>query len=107
MTWVYSSVETLANFGLDNCDSFRLYVDGGEVAEVLDPPPVRPVRHRFDVQLERGWHQVLVKLLGGEGRLDFHFHLMDNIPTMPGTRGHGRTDLINTYLPDEIARHFA
>lgn len=106
MTCVYSSVDTLINFGLDNCDSFRLYVDREQIAEVVDPPPVRPVRHRFDAQVECGWHQVLVKLLGSEGRLDFHFHLMDNLPTMPGTRGHGRTDLINTYLPDGIADHF-
>jgi len=106
MTWVYSSVDTLVNFGLDNCDSFRLYVDGEQIAEVLAPPPVRPVRHRFSVQVERGWHQVLVKLLGREGRLDFHFHLEDNLPSMPGTRGHGRTDLINTYLPDGIAADF-
>lgn len=107
MTWVYSSVDTLVNFGLDNCDNFRLYVDGEQVAEVIDPPPVRPVRHRFDVQLTSGWHPVLVKLRGREGRLDFHFHLMDNLPNMPDTRGHGRTDLINTYLPDGIAEQFA
>jgi len=54
------------------------------------------VRHRFDVELGKGWHQVLVKLLGREGKLDFHCHLMDD-------KNHGRTDLINTYLPDDVA----
>lgn len=106
MTWVYSSVDTLINFGLDNCDSFRFYVDGEQIGEVLDPPPVRPVRHRFSLQVERGWHPVLVKLLGSHGHLDFHFHLEDNLPSTPGNRGNGRTDLINTYLPDGIAEHF-
>ena len=50
---------------------------------------------------------VLVKLLAPEGHLDFHFYLQDNLPSMPGERGHGRLDLINTYLPDEIADSFA
>lgn len=99
MTYVFTSVDTQARIGLDNCDSFRVYLDGGELASVADPPPVRPVRHRFDVELEKGWHQVLVKLLGREGKLDFHCHLMDD-------KNHGRTDLINTYLPDELAEHF-
>jgi len=31
---------------------------------------------------------------------------MDDRADMPGTRGHGRTDLINTYLPDDVAEHF-
>ncbi len=96
MTYVFTSVDTQARIGLDNCDSFKVFVDGEELATVEDPPPVRPVRHRFDVELGKGWHQVLVKLLGREGKLDFHCHLMDD-------KNHGRTDLINTYLPDDVA----
>ncbi len=96
MTYVFSSVDTEVLIGVDNCDSFKVHLDGEELATVEDPPPVRPVRHRFDAELKKGWHQVMVKLLGREGRLDFHFHLMDD-------KRHGRTDLINTYLPDDLA----
>jgi len=106
MTYLYSSVDTRVNFGLDNCGSLRLYLDGERIGEVIDPPPVRPVRHRFVMDVARGWHQVLVKLRAPEGHLDFHFYLMDDRPEIPGTRGHGRTDIINTYLPDAVAEHF-
>lgn len=106
MTWVYSSVDTQINFGLDNCGSLRMYLDGVLAGEALDPPPVRPVRHRFELPVARGWHQVLVKLLAPEGHLEFHYYPMDNRPEVVGTRGHGRTDLIDTYLPDHIAEHF-
>ncbi|MEA3403447.1 MAG: ADP-ribosylglycohydrolase family protein [Armatimonadota bacterium] len=106
VTYVYTSVDTHINLGLDNCDDFRVYLDGEMIGQVVDPPPVRPVRHRFGVDVEKGWHQVLVKLVGGEGELDFHFHLMDDRPDVMGSRGHGRTDLINTYLPDDVAQHF-
>ncbi len=101
MTWVFSSVDTHINFGLDSNGSFRLYLDGEQIGEVLNPGPVRPVRHHFPVDVERGWHQVLVKVHAEDTDLDFFFYLMDNRPDMPGTRGHGRTDLINTYLPIE------
>lgn len=107
MTYVYSSVDTRINFGLDSSGDFRFYLDGELVGEVIDPPPVRPVRHRFGVDVERGWHQVLVKLVSADdGAVDFHFHLMDDRPDVVGGRGHGRTDLINTYLPDGVAEHF-
>lgn len=102
MTYVFTSVDTEINFGLDSSGPLRLYLDGEQVGEVLDSAPVRPVRHRFQAEVERGWHQVLVKLLSEDGDLDFFFYMMDNRPDMPGTRGHGRTDLINTYLPDGI-----
>lgn len=103
-TWVFTSVDTHISLGLDCSDSFRLYVDGEQIAEVLDPPPVRPVRHRFPLDVEKGWHRVLVKMLSDDGELELHFHLMDDRPDVVGGRGHGRTDLINTYLPDEIIK---
>ncbi len=106
LTYVFSSVDTHVVFGLDSSGDFRLYLDGESIGQVVDPPPVRPVRYRFGVDVERGWRQVAVKLVGADGTLDFHFHLMDDRPEVPGTRGHGRTDLINTYLPDEIAHEF-
>ncbi|MGI5819503.1 MAG: ADP-ribosylglycohydrolase family protein [Armatimonadota bacterium] len=102
MTYIFTSVDTHITFGLDCSGRFRLYVDGAQVGEVLEPQPVRPVRHRFPLDVERGWHQVVVKVLSEDGDLDFFFYPMDNRPDMPGTRGHGRTDLINMYLPDEV-----
>ncbi len=106
MTWVFSSVDTHINFGLDSTGDFCLYLDGEAIGQVVDPEPVRPVRYRFGQDVERGWRQVMVKLVSADGTLDFHFYLMDDRPEIPGTRGHGRTDLINTYLPDGIAEHF-
>lgn len=98
-TYVYTSVDTEARLGLDNSSGFKVYLDGTEVGVVPKPPQVRPVRHRFDVTLAKGWHQVMVKLLGGDGTTDFFFHLMDD-------KNLGRVDLINTYLPDEVAAEF-
>jgi len=99
MTYVYTSVDTEITFGVDNCGGFKLYLDGKLLGSVAEPQPVRPVRYRFGTEVEKGRHQVLVKLMGSEARLDFHFYLMDN-------KHHGRTDLIDTYLPDDIADEF-
>ncbi len=106
MVHLYTSVDTHINFGLDSECDFRLYLDGEMIGEVTDPPPVRPVRHRFDVDVEKGWHQLVVKLASDNGSATLFYYPMDNRPDMPGTRGHGRMDLIDTYLPDEIAGHF-
>jgi hypothetical protein len=102
-TWLFTSVDTQVNLGLDCNGSFRTYVDGEQVGEVIDPPPVRPVRHRYDIELEKGWHEVLVTAVSDDGTLELHFYPMDDRPEVISARGHGRTDLINTYLPDEAA----
>ncbi|MFW6437986.1 MAG: ADP-ribosylglycohydrolase family protein [Armatimonadota bacterium] len=101
-TWLFTSVDTQVNLGLDCSDSFQLFVDGQQTGEVIDPPPVRPVRHRYALELEKGWHQVLIKMLSDDGELELHFYPMDDRPEVISARGHGRLDLINTYLPDEI-----
>ncbi|MBD3291749.1 MAG: hypothetical protein GF393_02405 [Armatimonadia bacterium] len=101
-TWLFTSVDTQVNLGLDCSGSFRTYVDGEQVGEVIDPPPVRPVRHRYSLELEKGWHEVLVKALSDDGTLELHFYPMDDRPEVIGARGHGRTDLINTYMPDNV-----
>ena len=99
MTSVFTSVDTHINVGLDCSGSFRVWMDGEQIGEVIDPPPVRPVRHHFSVDVDKGWHTLLVKMASDDGELELHCHLMDNRPDMPGVRGHGRTDLINTYIP--------
>ncbi|MFW5867072.1 MAG: ADP-ribosylglycohydrolase family protein [Armatimonadota bacterium] len=101
-TWLFTSVDTQVNLGLDCSGGFEVFVDGEQVGEVIDPGPVRPVRHRFALELEHGWHPVLVKALSTDGELELHFYPMDDRPEVLSARGHGRIDLINTYLPDEI-----
>ncbi len=101
-TWIFTSVDTHINLGLDCSGSFEVLVDGEQVGEVIDPPPVRPVRHRWPLDLEKGWHQVLIRALSEDGELELHFYPMDDRPEVQSGRGHGRTDLINTYLPDEV-----
>ncbi len=106
MTYLFTSVDTHVELGLDCSGSFRVYVDGELAGQVIDPPPVRPVRHIFGLDVAEGWHQVLVKALSEDGELELHFYLMDDRPEVKSRRGHGRTDLINTYLPDDIAPDF-
>jgi hypothetical protein len=101
LTWLFTSVDTHINLGLDCSGSFRVWVDGEQVGEVIDPPPVRPVRHRYALDVGEGWHPVLVRALSDDGELELHFYPMDDRPEVISGRGHGRTDLINTYLPDE------
>ncbi|MFP4249501.1 MAG: ADP-ribosylglycohydrolase family protein [Armatimonadota bacterium] len=105
VTWLFTSVDTRVNLGLDCSGGFRISVDGEQVGEVIDPPPVRPVRHRFALELEKGWHQVTVRAVSEDGELELHFYPMDDRPEVISGRGHGRTDLINTYIPDEIEAH--
>ncbi len=99
MTYAFVSVDTQMQIGFDNNDGIRVYLDGDLIGDAAVRQPARPVRHRVDVELTKGWHQIMVKVLGGEGAPDFHCYLTD-------PKHHGLTEIINTYLPDEIAEHF-
>ncbi len=93
--WFYSSRKRDLRMFASCNDGIKLWLNDRLVLTRHSHSPIRPPQYRADVQVQRGWNRLLLKVARCGKPVDLHFYFGDR-------KNHVYNDLIDTYFPVEV-----
>jgi len=93
--WFYSSRKRDLRMFVSCSDGIKVWLNDRLVLARHEHFRIRPPQYRTDVQVQRGWNRLLLKVARCGNPVDLHFCFGDQ-------KNHIYNDLIDTYFPAEV-----
>jgi len=93
--WFYSSRKRDLRMFASCNDGLKVWLNDRLVVNKHYHSPIRPPQYRADIQVQRGWNRLLLKIARCGNPVDLHFYFGDR-------KNHVYNDLIDTYFPPEV-----
>ncbi len=93
--WFYSARKRDLRVFASCNGGIKVWLNDRLIMTRLRPSPIRPPQHRSDIQVQRGWNRLLLKVARCGEPVDLHFYFGDR-------KNHVYNDLIDTYFPTEV-----
>jgi ADP-ribosylglycohydrolase len=93
--WFYSSRKRDLRLFASCNDGIKVWLNDRLVLARHHHYPIRPPQYRSDIQVQRGWNRLLLKVVRCGDPVELHFYFGDR-------KNHVYNDLIDTYFPPEV-----
>jgi hypothetical protein len=93
--WFHSSRKRDLRMFASCNDGIKVWLNDRIVLARHNHRPIRPPEYRSDIQVQRGWNRLLLKIARCGDPVHLHFYFGDR-------KNHVFDDLIDTYLPPEV-----
>jgi len=94
-SWFYSSRKRDLRLFASCNDGIKVWLNDRLILAKHNHLPIRPPRYRADIQVQRGWNRLLLKIARCGNPVDLHLYFGDR-------KNHVYNDLIDTYFPPEV-----